>query len=418
MKTISIYFSHLTFAREFAVLYHAPVSATHIGLIPMHWRRWTAAALLAIAFYPVQSAIPQRYPTEEVLDASKLPDVAYMEEADTPSIKPSVFTSIPQRDAHTLNDEAPFAPLGSDLPAPFVIPSQGADYARALDCLASAILYEAGDDRTGQAAVAQVVLNRVRHPAFPHSVCGVVYQGTDRTTGCQFTFTCDGALRRRPSPAQWHRARQTASAFLAGERYPDVGMATHYHTDWVHPYWSTSLDKIARTGPHLFFRWRGHWGRRSAFSATYAGGEEVEPKLAFLSIAHRLHVATEPSVPALPAPPELADKPRITKMRAGDHFISIEGGGDGSDLAVQSLGECQGQSYCKVVAWDRRSLAYGSPQDPVIRSVAFLYVRDKRTGVEIVLWDCTRFNRPTEVQCLSGSNLRWITFQGDLSRAS
>ncbi|MFD2579577.1 cell wall hydrolase [Novosphingobium colocasiae] len=165
-------------------------------------------------------------------------------------------------------------------------PPASADYARALDCLASAVWYEAGDDRGGQQAVAQVVLNRLRHPAYPHTVCGVVYQGAQRSTGCQFTFTCDGALARRPSVAGWQRARETARAFLAGTTDPRVGMATHYHTDWVHPYWSASLDKIAKVGTHLFFRWHGGWGRRAAFASGYAGGEQREPRLAMLSPAH------------------------------------------------------------------------------------------------------------------------------------
>ena len=99
------------------------------------------------------------------------------------------------------------------------------------------MVYEAGDDPAGQRAVAQVVLNRVRHPAFPKTVCGVVFEGQDRTTGCQFTFSCDGALTRwSPSPALWTAARQIATAALTGTVYRPVGYATHYHTDWVVPY--------------------------------------------------------------------------------------------------------------------------------------------------------------------------------------
>jgi hypothetical protein len=85
---------------------------------------------------------------------------------------------------------------------------------------------------------------------------------------------------------------------------------------------------------------------------------------------------------------------------------------------MQGLGKCAGQAYCKVVGWDRHSLTYGSPNRPIIHTVAFIYVSDKRTGVEIVLWDCTRFNRPSDSQCLSAQNRRWITFKGDFSHAS
>jgi spore germination cell wall hydrolase CwlJ-like protein len=337
-----------------------------------------------------------------------------------PQVEPLVFADVAPQAARTINDAVPFVSLGLDRALPFRIALEAPQFARARDCLASAMLYEAGDDRTGQAAVAQVVLNRMRHPAFPHSVCAVVYQGSERATGCQFTFTCDGALARTPPLAAWQRARTAAAAFLDGETDPAVGMATHYHTDWVHPYWSVTLDKIARVNTHLFFRWQGSWGRRGAFASAYAGSEPLERKLAFLSPAHRdpadglaEDIAPAPRVEDGPAPDRGTLAPR-----EGDHFILVDGGGDGSALAMQGLSECNRQPYCKVVGWDRHSQTYGSPQNPLIRTVAFLYVSDRRTGVEIVLWDCARFNRPSNAQCLSDENRRWITFQGNLSRAS
>lgn len=113
-----------------------------------------------------------------------------------------------------LNASIPFAVLGSDRPRPLAMDVQSPEFAKALDCMASALFYEAGESRTDQAAVAQVVMNRLRHPAFPHSICAVVYQGAERETGCQFTFTCDGSLRRAPSSAAWQAARATAKAFL------------------------------------------------------------------------------------------------------------------------------------------------------------------------------------------------------------
>lgn len=341
---------------------------------------------------------------------------------DAPWVQPLVFANVDGETARDLNATIPFAILGADRPAPFRLAPASAGFARALDCLASAVLYEAGDDRKGQAAVAQVVLNRMRHPAFPHSVCAVVYQGSERTTGCQFTFTCDGALRRTPSPSAWQRARETAAAFLAGETHPAVGMATHYHTDWVYPYWSGTLDKIARADTHLFFRWRGGWGRKAAFTSSYADVEPFEPKLALLSPAHRdqasPQLAVDGPAPLSDAPERPIAAPGTLAPQDGDHFILVDGGSNGNGLAMQGIGECQGQPYCKVVGWDRRSQGHGSPQNPVIRTVAFLYVSDKRTGVEIVLWDCARFNRPSETQCLSDKNRRWISFQGNLSRAS
>jgi spore germination cell wall hydrolase CwlJ-like protein len=337
-----------------------------------------------------------------------------------PKVEPLVFADLAPQTARAINEAVPFVSLGPDRAPPFRIASEAPQFARARDCLASAMLYEAGDDPTGQAAVAQVVLNRMRHPAFPHSVCAVVYQGSERATGCQFTFTCDGALGRTPSTGAWQRARAAAAAFLGGETDPAVGMATHYHTDWVHPYWSVTLDKIARVNTHLFFRWQGSWGRRGAFAAAYAGSEPLERKLALLSPAHRDPASgiAENTTPVPPSEDSPAPDRGTISPRDGDHFILIDGGGDGNALAMQGLHECDRQPYCKVVGWDRHSQSYGSPQNPLIRTVAFLYVSDRRTGVEIVLWDCARFNRPSDAQCLSDDNRRWITFQGNLSRAS
>lgn len=336
-----------------------------------------------------------------------------------PGVQPVVFESISPKTAQAVNASTPFAPFGTDRPMPFNLAPASPDYLRALDCLASEMSYEAGDNVIGQSAVAQVVLNRMRHPAFPHTVCAVVYQGSERTTGCQFTFTCDGALQRQPTNAAWQRARRNAARFLAGTTDPSVGMATHYHTDWVHPYWSPSLDKIARHDTHLFFRWRGFWGQRAAFLARYAGGEPQEVKLASLSDAHRDPVSAVPllSPAGLPARSTGDDK-ELLSMVAGDHFILVDAHDDGGELAMQGLRQCSGQTYCKVVGWDRRAAHYGSPEMPLIRSVAFLYVRDQRTKVEVVLWDCTRYNRPADAQCLSDANRRWIKFQGNLSHAS
>ena len=146
--------------------------------------------------------------------------------------------------------------------------------ARALECLTSAVYYEAGQEGAdGQRAVAQVVLNRVRHPAFPASVCGVVYEGSTRATGCQFTFTCDGSLNRGPMLDAWQRARSVAEAALAGYVFKPVGNATHYHANYVVPYWAPTLDKNAVVGAHIFYRWAGGWGRPTAFSQGYSHRE-------------------------------------------------------------------------------------------------------------------------------------------------
>lgn len=130
------------------------------------------------------------------------------------------------------------------------------DRIRAVECLTLAIAYEAGNEGTvGQQAVAEVVLNRMRSRAFPKTVCDVVFAGATRRTGCQFTFTCDGSLyRRRPSQATMEAARIVAEDTLDSRVAPVVPGATHYHADYVHPYWAPSLVRIAKIGTHIFYQ--------------------------------------------------------------------------------------------------------------------------------------------------------------------
>jgi len=127
--------------------------------------------------------------------------------------------------------------------------------ARERRCLAEAIYYEARSENFGgQAAVAEVVLNRVRHRAYPDTVCGVVFQGSERTTGCQFTFTCDGSIQRAPYGRTWERAQLVAEHALMGFAQPVTRRATHYHTTAVDPIWNDSLVRTRRIGAHIFYR--------------------------------------------------------------------------------------------------------------------------------------------------------------------
>ncbi len=195
------------------------------------------------------------------LDLDQVPSLGSQLEAD------------PQAAAE-LNDLRPFSRLPIRPMRPFVLPASGVERARAVQCLAEAVYYEAArEPAVGQAAVAQVVLNRMRHPAYPKSVCGVVYQGSARVTGCQFTFTCDGSLRWAPEPALWRRARDVAERALAGYVDRTVGSATHYHAQYVLPYWAPTLVKMTQVGQHIFYRWTGPWGEPAAFTGRYAGNE-------------------------------------------------------------------------------------------------------------------------------------------------
>ncbi|MGL5839160.1 MAG: cell wall hydrolase [Sphingorhabdus sp.] len=155
----------------------------------------------------------------------------------------------------------------------------------ALQCMTQAVYYEAAyEPLAGRRAVAQVVLNRVRHPAFPNSVCGVVYQGSNKRV-CQFSFTCDGSLNRKPSAAAWAAAEAVAHDALSGYVERSVGQATHYHANYVSPYWAPKLTKISQLGAHIFYRWPGKWGMPAAFTDSYSGVEGIPaftPNLAAL----------------------------------------------------------------------------------------------------------------------------------------
>ena len=228
----------------------------------------------------------------------RLPDRATADAA-LPTPPAMEYRPVAPLDAVKINSNIPIAgPAGA--PRPFFGGNVSSmDQGRALDCLTSAIYYEAGQEPTdGQRAVAQVILNRVRHPAFPSSVCGVVYQGSTRQTGCQFTFTCDGSMARAPMQASWDRARKVASTALAGSVYANVGNATHYHADYVVPYWASSLAKTAVVGAHLFYRWSGGWGLPKAFGQSYSGRESDPTMLrsAAMSVVRTPTIANAPVV--------------------------------------------------------------------------------------------------------------------------
>jgi len=158
---------------------------------------------------------------------------------------------------------------------PFIVQMDQAERELAVGCLADAVYYEAGfEPQEGQRAVAQVVLNRVRDDNFPDTVCGVVYQGWQRKAGCQFSFVCDGSLEHRPpEPQQRAEAETIALQALSGVVAEQVGTATHYHTDYVDPYWRPTLVEVAQIGQHIFYKWPGKAGRPEALDALYHGDE-------------------------------------------------------------------------------------------------------------------------------------------------
>ena len=242
-----------------------------------------------------------------------------------PAPPPLILKQVAPEQALKLNAEIPVASGLNPVAAPFVFKGSADARAQALNCLASAVYYEAGNqDENGERAVAQVVLNRVRHPAFPASVCGVVYQGSTRVTGCQFTFTCDGSLNRQPDADGWKRAMRVAQEALAGSVYGPVGWATHYHADYVLPYWASTMAKNAVVGAHLFYRWGGAWGQPAVFTQTYAGHEANAAALRSAALAVVHVVSAQPgSLAAAIAKIPGAEPLKLTPSMRGNKRVAV-----------------------------------------------------------------------------------------------
>jgi spore germination cell wall hydrolase CwlJ-like protein len=259
--------------------------------MPNAARALLAFALLALPASCIQSLAGARVPLTSrgmavsiMLDAPKpfnpaidpavmLQPVAMLDPVTTGSIDP---LSAEATTGFVMPEASAFSP--GPAAAPYVFKGRNAtDTLRASLCLTAAIYYEAANEPDdGQRAVAQVVLNRVRHPAWPDTVCDVVYQGTERPgTLCQFTFGCDGAMARAPSLAGWVRARRVAQAALAGYVHAPAGLATHYHTLAVSPVWGKTLTPVGIYGAHIFYRLPGGAGAPRAFYDSYRGNEPI-----------------------------------------------------------------------------------------------------------------------------------------------
>lgn len=367
----------------------------------------TAAILLGLASWWSSHAPQSPQAAAKLFKRAALPP--------PPPIEPLELRDLSRDDAVKINDAVPFV-KGPVPPArPFRLSDKDEGYDRAVDCLASAMLYEAGSaDDPGQRAVAQVVLNRLRHPAFPKTICGVVFQGAERTTGCQFTFTCDGALARTPPPSVWEDARRRAKEMLAGKVFKSVGYATHYHTNWVVPYWSETLDKIAAVNTHLFFRWTGWWGTPGAFRFGEEGPEPTIGKLAFLSPAHKATTDALKVDPAVLGIDALAILPasKARKMTAvsvaGDTFLVVLDGKASPDsypaLALQTCGD---RPFCKLMGWtDPARAAAALPlSEQQIAAQSFSYLRNRSNGFEKMLWNCRQFKRADPAQCMKPAAL-------------
>jgi spore germination cell wall hydrolase CwlJ-like protein len=363
-----------------------------------------AVALLWHGGKPARTATPLK---PDILGAAGLDELP----ARPDDIASQALEPLAADDARKLNASVPFADLHPLAARPFHFAGSALDRARATDCLALAAMAEAGGGDPDQRAVIQVVLNRVRHPAFAKTICGVVFQGAERTTGCQFSFTCDGSLARRYSEAAWAAARRRASEALDGRVFAPVGAATHYHTDWVHPVWSDQLDKIGRVATHLFFRWPGYWGSRDAGHIPYRGGEPAIAQLSYLP-SHAAAATDDAAMADASAAAAPVEGPKAGD-RVGIGVIEVrhpEGGaylvhlaGSPTQPAALSLGRrlCGGRGYCRVMGWiDRSAVPKSFPIPPEARArLSFSYVLDA-TNAEYVYYDCKRFEGVARDNCL------------------
>ena len=337
------------------------------------------------------------------------------EEADTRK------SELAPEDAEAQNEAVAIVDGGPGTAPPFQFSGSAADRARARDCLALAAMAEAGYGDADQRAVMQVILNRTRHPGFANTVCGVVYQGSNRRTGCQFTFTCDGSLARRYPDSEWRAARQRAEEALGGRTDPAVGIATHYHANYVYPWWSNQLDKVAVVGPHLFFRWRGFWGSTRALSASYRGGEPdpmalrtvaqsverpevalpslVEDKEAVRSITSRQALpGTDRACDIAPASPA----PAASGPGPGAHFVLVGSGDDPAAIVERARTLCPGSRFCQVYGWSEASaIPTQLPlPDEARRQLRFSYLAPRNGNDEAIFFDCRLFSGAAGGRCL------------------
>jgi len=338
---------------------------------------------------------------------------------ELPPVEPVTFQEVAATDAKAINGQIPFSTLPNPAARPFRLFGSPESQARAVDCLAAAEIYEAGGgDSIGERAVAQVVINRMKHPAFPKTICGVVFQGSERTTGCQFSFTCDGAMLRWPVGGDsWQRAREIARQALNGAVYAPVGHATHYHTDWVVPYWSASLEKITAVHTHLFFRWAGWWGTPPAFTRGYAGAEPNVPLMSRVSAFHHgdpnaplldpLATSTDPLAAVDPASIKASDVPPAIPADGNSFLVTLPKGMSPDNFASLAIRTCGDRTRCKFMAWaDGRKTAPTLPlNSEQVATMSFSYLRDETQSFAKALWNCDQYRRPSPVQCMRAQPL-------------
>lgn len=332
--------------------------------------------------------------------------------------------------------------------SPFVFSGGYDSLDPAIDCLAAAAWYEAGNDPAGQRSVIQVVLNRVSHPRFPKSVCSVVFQGSERVTGCQFSFTCDGSIpRRMPTRAAWNEARDRAMAALSGSVDPTVGQATHFHADYVAPVWASEMEPLAKVGAHLFYRWPGERGHSvgppalavetpklalAGLSAhpvelgilpeELANAPPIEPDTETLPLQPNPAQAAETlavaDLPVAASPPEPVTVAASSLSASGTLVVAALEVAQSDRWTRDALARCERRSECRVVGYE--SAGAGDSHGPGLAGIrdrpAFLFVRDPVSNSDLALWDCERIARSNPAECLPATGAALDRLMHELAR--
>jgi hypothetical protein len=213
--------------------------------------------------------------------------------------------------------------------------SQAEFEAREKRCLAIAIYFEArGEPERGQVAVGQVILNRVRSPLFPETICGVVYQG-QMSPGCQFSFTCDGKTDNPRNDAQWAQAQDIAKRITKGELWlPEVGYSTYYHADYVRPTWASSMSRIDTIGRHIFYKKRNEEPYLVEASTEPA---PQAPQQAVLTPAPQ-QAALEPALAPAPQQAALDPAPSLFTLAPAVSVVTASSQGSNAPTPAMSLG--------------------------------------------------------------------------------
>lgn len=198
---------------------------------------------------------------------------------------------------------------------------------------------------------------------------------------------------------------------LGGAIDASVGNATHFHADYVYPWWSNKLDKVARVGTHIFFRWRGFWGTRNALSARYGGGEpdplRLQETALTIAEANPLPTLLQGGEAVRSITTEMVDEPAEESNGppspgAGIHFVLVAPEDSPSALVDRARSLCVNGGYCRVQGWsDPANIPAKLPlSDDSRRTLRFSFVAANAGSSEAVFFDCRTFPGPQVGACL------------------